>query len=263
MRLHKELNKKTIDTTFSFNNCNNLDQTNENVMWNNFTKRFQKENKSIISDIFYGTLHDQIKCSNKYCGLVKHNFEIFQFLTFDLEIIKQFKISNMNNLMKSNQQLNNQQMQLNIESLNSINSVTIFDCFYFSNRIQTLTGNDSIPCGRCNTFSSYYQSVIFTPPEILILIFDRTQNSKIKLEFIEDLDLSNYIVKAKELGYMFKLTGVVSKKDENDNYIAYCRNLNNHQWYKYDDNLVSQVHDFKAQIVNSGLVTILFYQKRN
>ena len=90
-------------------------------------------------------------------------------------------------------------MQLNLECLNTINSVSIYDCFDFSKRVQTLTGNDSIPCDRCNnTFSSYYQSVIYTPPEILILIFDRTKNSKIKLEFIEDLDLSNYIVKQKK-----------------------------------------------------------------
>ena len=155
-------------------------------------------------------------------------------------------------------------MQLNLECLNSINSVTIYDCFDFLRRVQTLTGNDSIPCDICNnTFSSYYQSVIYTPPEILILILDRTQSSKIKLEFIEDLDLSNYIVKAKEVGYMFKLTGVLSEEGENGHYIAYCRNLKNQIWHKYDNNTASQVYNFKNQIVDSGMVSILFYQKRN
>ena len=265
MTLHKELNKQKTDTTFIANNYdNNLDQTNENIMWNNFMKRFLNENKSIISDIFYGTLHNEIKCSNNICGIVKHNFEIFQFLIFDLENTKQFKINNLNSFIRLNPQLNNQQMQLNLECLNTINSVSIYDCFDFTKRVQTLTGNDSIPCDRCNnTFSSYYQSVIYTPPEILILILDRTKNSKIKLEFIEDLDLSNYIVKAKEVGYMFKLSGVVSEEGENGHYIAYCRNLKNQIWYKYDNNKVSQVYNFKVQIVDSGIVTILFYQKGN
>jgi hypothetical protein len=106
MTLHKELNKQKADTTFIVNNYdNNLDQTNENIMWNNFMKRFLNENKSIISDIFYGTLHNEIKCSNNICGIVKHNFEIFQFLIFDLENTKQFKINNLNSFIRLNPNL--------------------------------------------------------------------------------------------------------------------------------------------------------------
>ena len=261
MTLHKELNKNNQNTSVIINsNFNsNQDQTNELVIWNNFLQKFQYENKSLISDIFYGTLHNKMQCPN--CNVIKHNFEIFQFLIFGLENIKQFKI---NNILNMNLQSNNQQMLLNLECLNNLNSITIYDCFDFSNRMQTLNADNAIPCDKCGyTFSTYYRSVLYTPPEILILILDRSQKSTIKIEFLENLDLSNYIVHGKNLGYMFNLIGVVSQEGENGCYVAYCRNFDNNQWYRYDDKLVSRVTNFKNQIVDSGVVNILFYQKIN
>ena len=256
MTLHKELNKKNY---ISSNYDINPDQTNELIMWNNFSQKFINENKSIISDLFYGSSHIKMQCAN--CGIIKHNFEIFQFLIFNLENIKEYKI---NKLINLNPQLNTQQLQLNINCFNNMNSVTIYDCFDFSNQVQNLTGENAIPCDICkNLSSSYYQSVICTPPEILILIFDRSQKTNIKLEFIEDLNLSNYIEKAENTGYLFKLIGVVSQEQEKGNYIAYCKNLNNQQWFKYNNDSVSQINNFKTQIVDSGVINILFYQKCN
>ena len=106
---------------------------------------------------------------------------------------------------------------------------------------------------------SYYQTVIYSPPEKLIIILDRSQQSEIQLEFLEDLNLSNYI-EEKNLGTTFKLISVVTR-EENKNFIAYCKNLNEQQWYRYDDNSISKINNFKNQIVHSGLVHILFYQK--
>ena len=266
MKLNKELNKSSKEeTTFFYNNLNvNIDQTNEESMWNNFFQKFIYENKSIISDIFYGTLHNQIKCSNNFCGVIKHNFEIFQYLTFNLDNIKQFKIDYLNNFMKLNNQMNNQQMLLNLESLNTMNSVTIYDCFDYQRRIQTLTNDDKILCDRCNNnLSSYYQTNIYTPPEILILIIVRAPNSKIKLEFIEDMDLLNYITKGNEIGFMFKLTGVISEEEKIGQYVAFCRSEKENQWYRYDNDSVLKINNFKKQIVDAGMIHILFYQKSN
>ena len=203
------------------------------------------------------TSHNKIQCAN--CKVIKHNFEIFQYLVFNLENVKQNKI---NNLASMNQQLNKEQIQLNLECFKNINSVTIYDCFEFSSQIQTLTGEDAFSCNICKNSiaKNFYQSVIYTPPSILIIILDRSQKSKIKLEFSDNLDLLNYIVHAKSVGYIFKLIGVISQ-EENKHYISYCKNINNQKWYRYDNNNTTEVNNFKNQIVDSNLVDILFYQK--
>jgi len=107
-QLHKELNKASNVNINMINN--NQDQTNQLAMFKIFAEKFQKENRSIISDLFYGTFHIEIKCAR--CGIIKHNFEIFSNLIFDLEAVKQNKIDVMMNLMNFNQPINNQQMQL-------------------------------------------------------------------------------------------------------------------------------------------------------
>ena len=222
-----------------------------------FVKKFKNENMSIISGLFYGVNHFKIQCTN--CNIIKHNFEIFPNLVFDLEAVKKYKI---NILMQKNFQMDNQQMKLNYECFKNLNSVTIFDCFDYSSQIQTLQGVDAIPCDNCRISNniSLHQTVIYSPPEILILILDRSQQSKIKLEFMEDLNLSNYIEEENFRNISFKLISVVTE-EENKNFIAYCKNLNEQQWYRYDDNTINKVNNFKSQIVDSGLVHILFYQK--
>ena len=254
-QLHKELNKASNVNINMINN--NQDQTNQLAMFKIFAEKFQKENRSIISDLFYGTFHIEIKCAR--CGIIKHNFEIFSNLIFDLEAVKQNKIDVMMNLMNFNQPINNQQIQLNLECFKNLNSVNIYDCFDYSQKIYTLQDDDAIPCNYCgNGNKSYHQTIIYTPPEILILILDRSQQTNIKLEFIEDLNLSNYI-KFNDVGKMFKLISII--KEENGNFITCCKNLNEQQWYRYEENTISKITNFKSQIVDSGLVHILFYQK--
>lgn len=163
-----------------------------------------------------------------------------------------------------NPQMNEQQKQLNLEIFNNLTGVTIYDCFDYSNRIQTLKEDDYIPCEYCKSNSStLYQSVLYTPPSVLILIIEQNKNSKIKLQFSENLDLSNYIVHAKSIGYMFKLIGVVSQNEKNEHFMAYCRNRQNEKWFKYNENTISEVKDFKEEIVNSGKVSVLFYEMSN
>ena len=61
-------------------------------------------------------------------------------------------------------------MKLNYECFKNLNSVTIFDCFDYSSQIQTLQGVDAIPCDNCRISNniSLHQTVIYSPPEILI-----------------------------------------------------------------------------------------------
>ena len=115
MTLHEELN------IYKKNNNNNAIinpnlQNNQMYIFNNFMNTFFKENKSIISDIFYGIHHTTTLC--KQCKILKHNFEAYFFLTFPLEEVRKYKLQNLTarnyNIMS---QMNmNQNMMMNMNN---------------------------------------------------------------------------------------------------------------------------------------------------
>ena len=107
MTLHDELN------IYQKNNNNVIMnpklQSNQMFVFNNFMDSFFKENKSIISDIFYGIQHSTTFCSQ--CRGLKHNYEVYFFLTFPLEEVRKYKlqiVTNRNNQIIS--QMNNMMM---------------------------------------------------------------------------------------------------------------------------------------------------------
>ena len=70
MTLHEELNKADKNNNISNNIF--LDQTNQQLMLNNFVQNFISMNKSIISDLFYGTNCNIIQCGG--CGIQTFNY---------------------------------------------------------------------------------------------------------------------------------------------------------------------------------------------
>ena len=44
-------------------------------------------------------------------------------------------------------------------------------------------------------------------------------------------------------------------------FIAYCKSPIDKQWYRYNDDLVSQVYNFKQEIIDYAMPYILFFQK--
>ena len=120
MTLHEELN------IYPKNNNNNAIinpnlQSNQMYIFNNFMNAFFKENKSIISDIFYGIHHTTTLC--KQCKILKHNFEAYFFLTFPLEEVRKFKLQNLTNRNYNimNQMNMNQNMMMNPMMMNQMN----------------------------------------------------------------------------------------------------------------------------------------------
>ena len=78
-----------------------------------FMENFIKENKSIMSDIFYTMNGTSTQCSN--CRIIKYNFQIYFFIIFPLEEVRkikinyfenQFNLMNQNNMINPNQCLN-------------------------------------------------------------------------------------------------------------------------------------------------------------
>ena len=244
MELHKELNKNHLETKL-INTDFKPNQTNQKEMLIFFINNFMNENVSFISDNFYGTNQIQIQCSG--CRIIKYNFEIFSFLIFPLdEIIKNKFLMNINN-------------QNNI-------IINTNDCFEFNQKIQILSGDNAIPCDYCKSIcSSKYQSLIYTFPNILILILEKNKNSKIKFEIKEKIRLKNYIL-GSSTGYKFKLIGIISKLGEgssNEHYLAFCKSPIDNCWYRYNNDFVNKVNDFKKDINDPIFPYILFYQKVN
>ena len=267
MTLHEELNKINKNINLSYNN-QIIDQRNHDMVLQNFIQKFNKENKSIITDIFYAINGNFIKCLN--CNEYKYDFQTYFFLIFPLEEIWKFKIQKYQsqfNLINNNSILNKQNISL-IQSISlNINTVNIDDCFQY-NTMECFNKENTIYCNRCKKQTPFsISSKLYTTPEILIIILNREKNSEldIKLQFNEKINLFNY-VQMKNYGYIYDLIGVVCQFPDfnlNENLISCIKSPIDSQWYSYKDDIVYKVYNFKKQIKDNLKPYILFYQKVN
>jgi ubiquitin C-terminal hydrolase len=229
---------------------------------------------SIISDIFYAIQKTNTKCSR--CNLIKYNFQAYFFLVFPLEEIRKYKIQllqnqfNINNpnFMNINPNLYQQNLLMFQANLQNINSVDFNDCFLNNQKTEYFTGENAMYCNNCKqTLPSYYQSFLYTCPEILVIVLNRGQGIEfnVKYEFQEYLNISNYVEK-KEFGYEYNLIGVVTHIGENGangHFISFNKSPIDQNWYKYNDEFVSKVINFKREVIDYAMPYILFYQKIN
>ncbi len=249
MTLHEELNK-AYKNNKNINNNQFIDQRNAGLVWNNFFNEFNRNNNSIIKDLFYAfncTITQCLKCKNSL-----YNFQVYFFLVFPLEEVRKFKLYNNN--------------QFNFINNIHNNEVSIFDCFNYEKKINQMTGANSLYCNFCkiNSWSSMKTNLV-TGPEILILLLNRGKGLEfnVKIIFEEYLNLYNYIF-YKNTGFNYKLIGVITHIGENGNgghFIAYCRDPISNQWNKYNDSIVTDVVDFKNEVINFANPYLLFYQK--
>jgi len=266
--LQEELNEIPED------NINNNGANNQNInlydnneVLQNFLNNFKKKN-SIISKEFYAVNHTLTKCSK--CQLIKNNYQTYFFLIFPLEEIGKYKLEesqkqNMNmcqNMFNANTFL----FQQNLQKMQNVNIVTLEDCFNYNEKIDTFQGQNAMYCNLCKLqLTSYYQTKLFTGPEILILVLNREKGFEInvKLEFDLFIDITNYVELKENNGWKYELIGVVAhlgEIDASEHFIAYCKSPIGGGWYQYNDELVFEVKDFK-QIRDYAIPVILFYQK--
>ena len=45
-------------------------------------------------------------------------------------------------------------------------------------------------------------------------------------------------------------------------FISYCKSYWKGQWLKFNDAIVSPVHDFKKEVIDFAMPYLLFYQKK-
>jgi ubiquitin C-terminal hydrolase len=226
--IHKELNDMQ-------NNLDSLSkikfETNNiylNSLYNNYIKDFFNKNSSIIVDEFYGFIANEIICEK--CSNISYEFEEMKIVSFNLEEIEKY---------------------LNKKDIN------ISDCFKFYTRKEI---NNQETCQNCNNSQSKEIKILNTP-KTLIINFDRKDNiegyNKIVPE--EYLDIKKYISNSKSY-FFYEFKGIICK-DEKGNFIAYCKNSDNCEWYKYNNESVNQV--CYSEVKGARLPYALFYNYIN
>ena len=242
MTLHEELNK--ADQNTNNNNTNMVvDQTNQQSMFKNFTNIFMMTNRSIISDLFYAMNCSITQCGN--CGVQTFNYQTYFFLVFPLEQVRKHKYNYMN----------------------GNNVVTIYDCFEYEKKTIIMSGDNSMHCNYCKQdCPSQMCTLLTTGPEILIILLNRGIGIQfnVKIDFTENLNLSNYIQR-NDTGCIYKLISVITHFGESGmsgHFIAYCKDpISTTDWYKYNDSIVNKVDNFQKEVINVGMPYLLFYQK--
>ena len=266
-QIHKELQKSLKKN----NNQPNipLNQYDKENCFNHFIEDF-KENCSIISDIFFGFNEANticLNCKKNYNskGLdnpICYNYDIFNCLIFPLEEVKNMKMQSMQNNF----------MQMNI------NSVDLIECFFYNQKTDYLTGQNKNYCNLCKQLSDvmyvnkifsspkYYVNKIFSSPKYLILIMKREKNNvfKIKLDFSEMLDLTQFVIQKDKPQIIYNLYGVITHLGEsgpNEHFVAACRSPIDNKWYRYNDAIVTPITDYNKEVYNFGTPYILYYKK--
>ena len=263
MQLHDELNKAPKNQNEENNEKNVKDQNNKALMFYNFGKEFIKNNQSIISDFFYALNYNMTQCCS--CSATSYNYQIYFFLIFPLEEVRKFKLYN--NGFNNNGFNNNFNNNFNLN--NNVNdTVDIYDCFNYDRKVNFMMRDNSMYCNSCRqTCASKMCTNLVTGPEILIIILNRGQGKQfdVKLNFSENLNLSNYI-ELQNTGTKYDLFGVITHIGESGmggHFIAYCKDLWDITWYKYNDAIVEKVVDFQKDVVNFAMPYVLFYKKKD
>ena len=223
--IHKELNIHKSNK----NNNNNFPINNNN---NNFKQSYISQNKSIISDEFYGYNNTITTCNN--CKFTINNIQIYNILFFPLEEIRKYKNYNYSN-------------------------VKIIDCFEYYSKMDF---NQNFYCNYCNqNCSSNTQTKLVNAPHTLIVNLNRGKGLEynVNIEFDEYLNLNKYIIDENS-PYYYELIGVICHFGSNDmggHFVAFCKNYNNCEWYKYNDQMVTKC--LFNEVRQSGLPYVLFY----
>ena len=256
-QLHKELKRpiKQKKTTTK----PPLNQYDKNNALSYFFDDFQND-LSIISDVFFGfteTTNECLNCKQIYnfqglFGPICYNYGIINCIIFPLEEVKNFK----------NSYMQNQNIQMNEN-----NRVSIYECFFYYQKTELFTGENRNYCNKCKQlYDSNYTTRIFSSPNSLILILNRGKGNiyKVKLDFTETIDITQFILQKDKPNMIYNLYGVIThlgKSGPDAHFIASCKSPVDNKWYRYNDAFVTPVNNIQKEVIEFGTPYILFYQK--
>lgn len=244
-RLHKELNLNSKRKNYYYKNndiFNMRDSCNKEIMRGKFSKIFSEENRSIMTDLFYGMFYSDSLCLK--CQVHIYNYQAFYYINFPLEQVRQFKIKCNNNMY-------------------NFETVTIEECFIHYQFPEQVEGY----CNHCQSMTNLQITQNFSAlPNIIIITLNRGKGLQypVKISFNRDLNLGNF-VEVFQNESKYELIGVVSHygtSSSEGHFVARCKSPIDQNWYYYNDEDVSTVNDFQTEVLCTGDPYILFYKKK-
>ena len=241
-RLHEELNKKEKQNS----NSNTIDLSDKNASFENYKNNFEKNDQSIISDIFYGTYYSYSKF---FCGHQEYDFQSYTFGFYSFQQVLQYKMITYQNM----------QNPLYINRIINMNEINIYDCLFYDNQIKS----DFKLCQKCSIQRQCNnKNFIYSPPKILCFVFNKNENIPItNFNFIIENDINiNLFVENKDMIY-YELFGIIVYFFP-ERYIAFCKNPVNMQWYSYENDIVEKMFTIQEILRNKYIPYMLFYQHK-
>ncbi len=181
--------------------------------FNYFCTTYNIKNFSKISQLFYGTYENVVKCDK--CKISFYSYQKFEFIS-----LSTYKYR--------------------------YRSFNIMDGFEDFVQINKLKGNNQYYCKKCRKLvdAEIYTKII-QPPLKLVLNIDYGKN-KIndvdKLIFNQYIDITKFMVPDYGKSVQYRLCAVcthIGASGSGGHYVAFCRNNENGNWYKFNDSSCS------------------------
>ncbi|KAL6063557.1 ubiquitin-specific protease doa4 [Balamuthia mandrillaris] len=281
--LHEELKEVTQPSKLVlFNEQEQLNKSLERSKKRENPKTSQVKKKyyrSIVSDLFEGTLLSHVKCLR--CGKSSPTLDPFYDLSVSIP-----SDTTLNRLIDQEQQhvpanLNNREGRGLFTRMGqwlglSTRTVSLMDCLRCYCMSECLTGVDRYNCDFCrrrNDSQKYLRLVHL--PKILCIHLKRFRHdsyfsSKISDQVTFPLTGLNMAPFCEEYGgnedmiahTTYDLIGLINHRGGlgGGHYVAYCKNQKNGKWWEFDDSYVTEASESQVQGTEAY---VLFYQRRS
>ena len=180
-----------------------------------------------------------------------YDFSKYEFFIFPLKYINEYFYEKGKKISMTNEGKNT--------------DIEIYECFEYFQKTEFLTGDNQFYCNKCKKcVDGCFFDKIYSLPFYLIIILRSGNKDSIyecKVNFPEQLNLSNYVISKNYTKYELYAVLCFLKKGKNGNFVAYCRNRMDNKWYLYDDANVTPCT--KPQQYNEGVPYVLFYSALN
>ena len=196
--------------------------------YNKFNDYYNKNNvykKCIISELFNWIMEKKVVCNDNFYS---SSFQAFPFIIFDIDLLFKKEIEN---------------RQLIFDLNNCFQNYSIVD------------NNDlNQPCIYCHNYHSSKHFINTTPP-YFIIVLNRKNESKVRIIYQNDLDVSNFAENPKYKKY--KLIGVIMQ--EGNNYYSVIKKKkgdphdNYEEWKKFQNDKVSDIIIDRTKTLNEEI----------
>ena len=163
--------------------------------------------------------------------------------------------------------MKNNSMQYNNFIQFNNNRVSLYECFYYNQKSELITGENRNYCNICKQlFDSLYTSKIFISPNVLVLILNRGKGNiyDVKLDFSEEIDITQFVLQKDAPRIIYNLYGVIThigQSGPSAHFMAACRNYIDNKWYRFNDAFINPITNIQKEVIEFGTPYILFYQK--